>query len=107
MEERGQIIILDFAIVVSSIIKLADSNADFGVRNAEFMLNGVIHKKDCILNKETAQWFSAWRKGQSVICKESEKVQSDRFSILIPLPFLRLSLADATRAKNLGSCSNL
>ncbi len=50
---------------------------------------------------------SADRKAQSVICKESEKVQSDRFSILIPLPFLRLSLADATRAKNLGSCSNL
>jgi hypothetical protein len=44
---------------------------------------------------------------QSVTCKEGEKVQSDRFSILIPLPFLRLSLADATRAKNLGSCSNL
>ena len=44
---------------------------------------------------------------QSATCKESEKVQSDRFSILIPLPFLRLPLADATRAKNLGSCSNL
>jgi hypothetical protein len=35
------------------------------------------------------------------------KLQSESFSILIPLPFLRLSLADATRAKNLGSCSNL
>src|SRR4030042_6627962 len=32
------------------------------------------------------------------------EVQSDRFSILMPLPFLRLSLAEATRAKNLGSC---
>jgi hypothetical protein len=41
------------------------------------------------------------------LCEESKQVQSERFSILIPFPFLRLSLADATRAKNLGSCSNL
>ena len=79
-----------------SLGELECENSD--VRWALFI--GVIHEK-------TGPILIASSKGQSVICEESEKVQSDRFSILIPLPFLRLSRADATRAKNLGSCSNL